>query len=200
MLRWARDHGCPWGPETTAAAACGGHALILAYAVANGCPMHDNMCEYAAYGGDVFMLEGLRQQGYYLGNKTSAYAAEAGQLKMLMYLQTLDEQQFSEDTSERAAFSGHLGILIWLRENGCPWSWRARLAAEQDGHHRLCKWAEDNGCPPRCKQERAWAYNQFVLTASIGWEPDIMPLVCPTTGGSPAVSLFMSMQLDILLD
>lgn len=81
MLRWARDHGCPWGPETTAAAACGGHALILAYAVANGCPMHDNMCEYAAYGGDVFMLEGFGNKGIILATRPARMLLKQGSSK-----------------------------------------------------------------------------------------------------------------------
>jgi hypothetical protein len=49
-------------------------------------------------------------------------------------------------TCELAAKSGHLDILKWARENGCPWNeWTCFYAVEND-HLEVLKWARENGC------------------------------------------------------
>jgi len=46
-----------------------------------------------------------------------------------------------------AAKGGHLEVLKWARENGCPWDeWTCAYAAE-GGHLEVLKWARENGCP-----------------------------------------------------
>jgi hypothetical protein len=46
-----------------------------------------------------------------------------------------------------AAKNGHLDILIFLHQNGCPWDeWTCRKAAE-NGHIECLKYAHENGCP-----------------------------------------------------
>ena len=50
-------------------------------------------------------------------------------------------------TSVYAAENGHLEVLKWLRENGCPWNeWTCKNAAG-NGHLEILKWARENGCP-----------------------------------------------------
>jgi hypothetical protein len=34
-----------------------------------------------------------------------------------------------------------------LRENGCPWDGFTRLFAEEQGHIEILNWAIENGCP-----------------------------------------------------
>ena len=47
-LQWARDHGCPWSEQTTAAAAGGGHLEILRWCRARRCPWDASTCAAAA--------------------------------------------------------------------------------------------------------------------------------------------------------
>jgi len=48
---------------------------------------------------------------------------------------------------KRAASSGELGVLKWLRNTGCPWDqWICAIAAK-DGHLEMLQWAREHGCP-----------------------------------------------------
>lgn len=46
-----------------------------------------------------------------------------------------------------AARGGHLAVLQWLRENGCPWGVRTCSCAAGGGHLAAPQWAPANGCP-----------------------------------------------------
>lgn len=49
----------------------------------------------------------------------------------------------------QAAKEGHLEVLKWLRERGCPWDWDAMTCAHADdgAHLDVLRWARENGCP-----------------------------------------------------
>ena len=56
---------------------------------------------------------------------------------------------------------GHLEVLQWARQNGCPWDEMTCTMAAWGGHLDLLRWAHENGCPwveetwtiaePRCR-------------------------------------------------
>ena len=46
-----------------------------------------------------------------------------------------------------AAKHGHLEVLQWAREHGCPWNEWTCARAAQNGHLEVLQWALDNGCP-----------------------------------------------------
>ena len=49
---------------------------------------------------------------------------------------------------EIAAEYGHLEVLKWARENGCPWDiLTCTYAAAKGGHLEVLKWARENRCP-----------------------------------------------------
>jgi len=51
------------------------------------------------------------------------------------------------ELASQLAKYGHLNILKWAKENGCPWdSWTCANAA-YGGHFELLKYARENGCP-----------------------------------------------------
>lgn len=45
-----------------------------------------------------------------------------------------------------AAMDGHLKLIQWARQNGCPWDITCRNAA-LNGHLEVLQWARQNGCP-----------------------------------------------------
>ena len=56
---------------------------------------------------------------------------------------------------------GHLDVLRWARENGCPWDeWTCSFAAH-DGQLEVLKYARENGCP--------WTENTRRLAATKGY-------------------------------
>ena len=42
---------------------------------------------------------------------------------------------------------GHLEILKWARENGCPWNEDTYSSAAKNGHLEVLKWLRENRCP-----------------------------------------------------
>jgi hypothetical protein len=42
---------------------------------------------------------------------------------------------------------GHLEVLKWAKENGCPWNENVCNNAAKNGHLEILKWAIENGCP-----------------------------------------------------
>merc|ERR1712091_309171 len=51
-----------------------------------------------------------------------------------------------EAVMAKAAWSGNLELVQWLRGEGCPWnSWTCENAVEQ-GHVEVLRWARENGC------------------------------------------------------
>ena len=48
---------------------------------------------------------------------------------------------------DEAAKGGHLEVLKWARENGCPWDVGTCACAAEGGHLEVLKWARENGCP-----------------------------------------------------
>ena len=99
VLRWAREHHCPWEGATDdidtdccALAALGGHLEVLKWLREHDCPWDQFTCEYAAVGGHLEILQWAREH----------------------------HCPWDEVTCESAADSGKLELLRWAIESGCP--------------------------------------------------------------------------------
>ena len=55
--------------------------------------------------------------------------------------------RWSEEAVDRAAVGGHLEVVQWLRQNGCPWSSRTCYRVAERGHLDILKWARSQGPP-----------------------------------------------------
>jgi hypothetical protein len=55
-----------------------------------------------------------------------------------------------------AAEAGHLAVLQWARQHGCPWDEETCAWAAEGGHLELLRWARQQGCPWD-KSACAWA-------------------------------------------
>jgi hypothetical protein len=75
VLKWAREHGCPWNSGTCAAAAQGGHLDVLKWAREHGCEWSMSTCAAAAQGGQLETLQWLRQHGCEWNSGTCAAGA-----------------------------------------------------------------------------------------------------------------------------
>jgi hypothetical protein len=77
---------------------------------------------FAAQGGNIELMAWvLQQSGTQLDADVMMAAASKGRLLMCQYLHT---RQCPWDTrsAEDAAHGGHVDLLTWLVDNGCPWS------------------------------------------------------------------------------
>ena len=54
---------------------------------------------------------------------------------------------WDELTCAYAAAGGHLEVLQWARQNGCPWDQSTCVWAASGGHLEVLQWARQNGCP-----------------------------------------------------
>ena len=83
---------------------------------------------------------------------TCRYAAEGGHLEM---------QTCTRTGAGESIRAGHLEVLKYLHENGCPWGEYTCRSAAEGGHLEVLKYAHENGCPwdegtcmfahPRCR-------------------------------------------------
>ena len=76
-------------------------------------------------------------------------AAEYGHLEVLKWARQ-NGCPWDEMTCSFAADGGYLEVLKWARENGCPWDEMTREYAERSrakGRQEVLKWANENGCP-----------------------------------------------------
>jgi len=46
-----------------------------------------------------------------------------------------------------AARFGHLAVLQWAREHGCPWDWATPAQAAAGGQLAVLQWAREHDCP-----------------------------------------------------
>jgi len=55
-----------------------------------------------------------------------------------------------DNPCSHAARGGHLEVLKWAREHGCPWNENGYCVcddAASGGHLEVLKWAREHGCP-----------------------------------------------------
>ena len=102
LAKWALAEGCPRGngPYTMAhfAASCGHLELVKWLCGEGGFAMDEDVMEYAARSGNLELVKSLRAAGCLWDHFTCSGAVD----------------------------KGHVEVLRWARENGCPWTtdWR----------------------------------------------------------------------------
>ena len=84
--------------------------------------------------------------GFSWGAIICALTAESGHLDMLKYLHE-NGCPWDQQSCQRAAFNGHLDVLKYLHENGCDWNQSVCCAAAIGGHLDVIKYLHLNGCP-----------------------------------------------------
>ena len=85
-LRYARENGCEWHPDTTWKAAENGHLECLRYAHENGCEWHPETTWGAADYGNLECLRYAHDNGCEWHPETTWGAAYNGHLECLMYI------------------------------------------------------------------------------------------------------------------
>ena len=77
---------------------------------------------------------------------TCAFATAGGYLEVLMWLRD-NNCPWDEFTCFKAAQGGHLEVLKYAHEKGCPWDERTCSRAAKGGHLEVLKYAHEHGCP-----------------------------------------------------
>ena len=61
VLRWAREHGCPWDVSNVCMPAYHGYLNVLKWAREHDCPWNADICTIAAEGGHLEVLQWARE-------------------------------------------------------------------------------------------------------------------------------------------
>ena len=77
--------------------------------------------------------------------QTCAFAAYGGCLEVLIWLRE-NNCPWGEYTCSNAAREGHLDVLKYAHKKGCPWDKRTCSRAAEGGHLEVLKYAHENGC------------------------------------------------------
>ena len=124
LLRRLRDLGFMWTSKTCSAAARAGHLDVLQFARAQDCRWrYEVLSEAAACRNNVAMLEWMCENECELNPEACTTAAYNGQLGNLQYLRSVGVD-WDDKVCEVAAIRGHLQVLRWAYDNGCPWTFR----------------------------------------------------------------------------
>jgi len=95
------------------------------------------------------LLEGaevVERQRLSWSEQTCQYAAKAGHLEVLKWARE-NGCPWGKETCEAAAAGGNFEVLKWARMKGCPWDSNTSKAAARGGDLELLNWALKNGCP-----------------------------------------------------
>jgi len=82
-------------------------------------------------------------------------AIRSRSLHLLRWLIAHDITMGARTTPVHAAFYGYLDVLRFLRRHQCPWDFRTIEIAIGSGHLEIVEWAIENGCPWTA-EERLW--------------------------------------------
>jgi hypothetical protein len=105
-------------------------------------------------------------------------AAWSGHLDQLVWLRSIG-CPWDENTCKVTSAFGHLHILQWARQHGCPWNEKTCEQAARNGHLNTLAWAHENGCP--------WNETTFELAVTDTYRPELLEWLlanhCPRDAG-----------------
>ena len=152
ILRWLRQHSCPWNEYSLEEAAACDHLDVMQWAIENGCPMNAIVSHPPAETGHEWEPEGY----------------EDNSLDTLKFLHN-HGCPFDTGTCSKAVISGKLEKLVWLRSPpiNCPWDAGTTQTALYYCRWDMLKFALDNGCPYHPADRRTISTVASRMTARI---------------------------------
>lgn len=180
LLAWAREVGCTWDHSVFLEAVKYGQTAVMQFLLDNQCPLvgYPRAFDVAARGHSLATFEWLYHHKHDWGELTCSTAAGAGWLEGLQYLRAkgcrwdretrskaaekghLDVLKFAHynncpgalaDGSYSAAYSGQVGVLQWMFEEGCVLDTNTCFKAAENNRLETLKWLRDNNVPWDCR-------------------------------------------------
>jgi Ankyrin repeats (3 copies) len=74
-------------------------------------------------------------------------AAESGNVELMAWLLQQPGMHLNEEVITLAVFRGRMAMCQYLHAQQCPWGDSAPCQAAKDGHIDILRWLIDNGCP-----------------------------------------------------
>jgi hypothetical protein len=137
LCQWAREQGCPWDETLCAAAAAGGNLATLKWARG----------DVAAGAAAASVAQGLNQDpSIHLGGGEDSTGGASADISTPL---TVRVCAWDARTAAAAAGGGHLEVLQWACNSGCPVDNTACWAAALGGHLPVMRWLHQQ--TPRCE-------------------------------------------------
>jgi uncharacterized protein YciI len=173
ILDWLYQKKCPWSRVASKSALESGNWDVLRWLCQRKCPWDArsfSAAVSAAVGtGNVDMAQLLHEQERPAATDTVLdVAVGAGNLTMVKLL--VDRGcRMSKYTCAVAARNGHLEILTWLHEQGCPWDSDTFVSAvhfgTKSGNWDVLKWLCQRKCPVDVYDYRSFS---AAISAAVG--------------------------------
>jgi hypothetical protein len=149
-VQYLHEQGCPWSRTLLEGAAIRGHLELVRWCYEHGCPWPDisKASNYVAESGNVELMAWVLQQpGAQLQATAMKAAVSKGRADMCKYLHA-QHCPWDTNVTAGAARAGHVDLLCWLIDNGCPWAkTRLCLAAASSGNIELMTFLQQQGLP-----------------------------------------------------
>lgn len=160
VLQHLRGLGCAWGPTAQILLHCR-HLVCLQQVLEWGCPLPDDAAMQAARGGDIDCLCHVVEIGAVVREDAVEAAAFSGSVPCLQFIiEQLTHVSMDSNGSSItyggnwrkptvcsvAAGRGHMNLLRYAHENGCPWDSSTTTAAAYSGHSECFLYAYEHGC------------------------------------------------------
>jgi hypothetical protein len=156
LVRWCAMNKLSVDIRTYEALARGGHQETVVWLGERGHNWYNYddypICTAAAEGGHLGVLRWMHASGRLCAKQNVCCLAAAHRhrpiLEWMLALQHADplhETVWDRETCALAAETGDLGLLQWLRANGCPWDSDTIYRAARQGYADVVKWARARG-------------------------------------------------------
>lgn len=158
VLQWLRqpEEGssrppCPWNSLTIAYAAMRDRRAVIEWATANGARMRSSAMVAAAENNNLELLRWMRERNVQMTTRVASGAAYSGNVEILQFLRSgAHPCPWDATTTFIAAKFGHLRVLAWAMDNGCPVNHFAWAAAATFGHVPVARYLHAVGFPLSC--------------------------------------------------
>lgn len=164
VIKWAIQKKIEYSEDAVCNACLYGNLDILILLISSGFMLkaskHRTPCGLAIQGNHMHVVKYLIQES--LKNNTGcafeaqslAYASLNGNLDMVKLLKSfgftwiVPPTYFGVDhyVISEAARGGHLEVIKWMKQEGCPWGTSTFREAAGFGNIELMTWIRDNGC------------------------------------------------------
>ena len=156
MLIWLRTKGEDWTVQRVdpsaqksvlSCAAGTGQLPLTQWLVASGCSLEATAFYQAAAGGHIDVLEWMRDEGLHVSGATMCeHAAVAGRINVLQWALKNIDRKLHPKTPGFAAWGGHVDVVKWAFDMGCPLSSMVTEGIATHGDLEALKWARHHGC------------------------------------------------------
>lgn len=145
-LRWLRDNGGALTASSFAAACLTGNVEVIQWFERNNCAWDERALPYAARAGNIEAVELLVGLGFELTSQATKAAAGLESMEILVWLRQ-NGCPWGKSTCAQASRDGRLESLMWARAHGAEWGPQVCAVAAKQGHFSILEWARENGCP-----------------------------------------------------